>query len=213
MGSPECPSAIARFGASVVNHQGQTWVVGGVIRDEILEASKSFSLIDSKLQVSQAVLSRPSSLIPQPLLIGSSLVSTGDSLLVMGGSAVCFSFGTSWNKGCYALRVGAGAGKGGLQSLAEAPKWRFTHTAAAAKLSELPGGVPHAASASSTIIVPRMKIGSAVRFEHILQSAKPVILEGLDLGPCTELWTPGYLKEKIGTAREVSFTDSVLVQT
>ena len=209
MGSPECRSVVARIGASAVNHQGQTWVIGGVIKNEMLNESRSFSLVDGQLQVSRAVISRISSSIPQPLLIGSSLVSIGDSLLVLGGSAVCFSFGTSWNKGCYTLRVVDGAGKGGLQSPVEGPRWRYMHTAAPAKPTGLSGGAPLQLSANAMVSTPRVKIGSAVEFDQILQSAKPAILEGLDLGQCTELWTSDYLKEKVGATREVSLTDSV----
>jgi tRNA wybutosine-synthesizing protein 4 len=44
---------------------------------------------------------------PRPLLIGSSIQYIGGKLLIMGGSAVCFSFGTYWNKGCFTLVCGS----------------------------------------------------------------------------------------------------------
>jgi tRNA wybutosine-synthesizing protein 4 len=191
----------------VVNHQGQTWVVGGIIKNEILTESSGFALIDSQFQVSRAFLSKTPSSIPLPLLIGSSLVSMGHSLLVMGGSAVCFSFGTSWNKGCYTLRVVGGAGKDGVQSPVEAPTtWTFQHTVAAARPTGLTAEMPLPATANSIGSVPRAKVGSATHFDQILRLAKPVIVEGLDLGPCTELWQSDYLKENVGADREVSFT-------
>jgi len=210
MSNPEYQLTTARFGASVVNFQGRTWVVGGIIQNEILNDSDRFVSIDNQFQVSRAVLSRTPSSIPQPLLIGSSLVSKGNSLLVMGGSAVCFSFGTFWNKGCYTLRLVDGAGKGGLQSSYEAPKsWSFLHTAVAAN-SKVPLLQPPTLANSMTN-VPRVRITSAAGFEQITRSGKPVVMEGLDLGSCTD-WTSGYLKEKIGSNREVSFTTLIIMR-
>lgn len=87
------------------------------------------------------------------------------------------------------------------------------HTVAAAKPTGLPVGLPPPASANSMISVPRVRIGSAVDFDQILRSAKPAILEGLDLGPCENLWTSDYLKKKVGTDREVSFTEPVFNQS
>jgi tRNA wybutosine-synthesizing protein 4 len=203
-------TTIARFGASVVSHQNQTWIVGGIVKNEILKESTEVCLVDSQAKVSQAVLSRSSSAVPRPLLIGSSVVSTEASLLVMGGSAVCFSFGTFWNTGCYALQIVDGQGEGRAQSPAESPNcpWRFSHTVAAASAG-LPAGMPPPRSVNTIISVPRMRIGSSSDFDHILRSAKPIILEGLNLGQCTDVWTSRYLKERIGAGREVSFTSLV----
>jgi tRNA wybutosine-synthesizing protein 4 len=178
--------------------------VGGIIKNEILTESTEVCIVDNQVKVSRAVLSRPSSLVPRPLLVGSSVILTEDSVLVMGGSAVCFSFGTSWNIGCYTLEIVDGRRGGGVHHPADPPKWRFSHTVAAAPTG-LPAEMPSPASVNSMISVPRMGVGSSVEFDHILRLAKPVILEGLNLGPCTDLWTSSYLKEQIGPGREVSF--------
>lgn len=53
-----------------------------------------------------------------------------------------------------------------------------------------------------------MRIGSSIDFDEILRLAKPIILERLDLGPCTDIWTSDYLKKHVGADREVSFRDS-----
>jgi tRNA wybutosine-synthesizing protein 4 len=199
---------IARFGANVVNHKGATLVMGGIIRSEILKESTEICLLDSQLQVSQAVLSRMPSSIPRPLLIGSSFVSIGSSLLVMGGSAVCFSFGTFWNNGCYVLRIADGVGLGGIQSPVEIPKshWTFMHTIAAPNAPELLPELALRTSRNYMTTIPKVKIRSPADFDQILRLAKPVLLVGLDLGPCTDLWTSDYLKEYIGGNREVRFT-------
>lgn len=129
----------------------------------------------------------------------------------MGGSAVCFSFGTYWNTGCYTLQIVDDAWKCGVQSLGETPNgpWGFSHTVAAAKLTALPVGAPPLALVNSMISVTRMKVRISADFDRILRSAKPVILEGLDLGQCSEVWTSSYLKESIGAEREVGFTSVI----
>jgi hypothetical protein len=62
---------------------------------------------------------------------------------------------------------------------------------------------PHSVN-NYSVRVLRVKIQSAEEFSHIVEARNPVILEGSSLGLCTEIWTPGYLKEKIGSKREVS---------
>jgi len=49
-----------------------------------------------------------------------------------------------------------------------------------------------------------MILDSTDHFDKILADGKPVILEGLDLGPCLVKWDADYLVEKIGPSHEVS---------
>lgn len=155
------------------------------------------------------------SLEPRPLLIGTSAISNGDSIIIMGGSAVCFSFGTFWNKGCYTLTtkysVGPESGEDATNDTTGAP-WEFVHTfdgAAAPK----PTPISLSSSAPGTqalVKVPRVKVNSSVEFDKILDASKPVILEGLDIGVCTKEWTSEYLKDKVGADREVNIHQSSL---
>ena len=53
--------------------------------------------------------------------------------------------------------------------------------------------------------VPRIRLGPEdATFDEVLLDAKPVILEGLNLGACVEKWTPQYMVEKVGDDTEVS---------
>ena len=52
--------------------------------------------------------------------------------------------------------------------------------------------------------VSRKGISSSREFQAIVDGAKPVILHGLDIGPCQELWTKEYLENAIGRDRDVS---------
>jgi tRNA wybutosine-synthesizing protein 4 len=58
-------------------------------------------------------------------------------------------------------------------------------------------------SSARTIQVPRIGLRSAEDFAKLVAASKPVIMEGVDIGPCTDLWTLDYLKHKIGAEREI----------
>lgn len=51
--------------------------------------------------------------------------------------------------------------------------------------------------------IPRINLGSKNSFEAILQKGLPVVMEGMDLGPCGKRWTLKYLTEHIGVDRKV----------
>ena len=53
------------------------------------------------------------------------------------------------------------------------------------------------------MFIPRVRVTSQADFMQITRKAKPVIIETLDIGPCTTAWTSEYLKKKIGVDREV----------
>lgn len=53
------------------------------------------------------------------------------------------------------------------------------------------------------ISILRKSIKTAADFELIRNESRPVILTGVDIGPCSTLWTDEYLKAKIGPTRPV----------
>ena len=154
----------------------------------------------------------PTASKPRPLLIGVSVLSVRDSLVIMGGSAVCFSFGTFWNKGCFTINV-VPTSTNGASITAGEPKsqWNYTATGASAgtNTSKVYKGPESGNNYSGAIL--RVRIQSSEEFRCIIEENKPVILEGSNLGSCTEIWTPDYLKEKIGSNREVSRSISLSI--
>lgn len=142
---------------------------------------------------------------PRPFFIGISVVSAKDLLVLMGGSAVCFSFGTFWNKGSFTINVTSPTTDGTHHALGKPkPLWKYEATGSATLpgTSKLYTG-PQSGNSSSNM-VSRVRIQFPEEFGCIINEGKPVIIEGSDLGPCTELWTPDYLKAKMGSDREVS---------
>ncbi len=151
---------------------------------------------------------------PRPLLIGASVTDTGRSLVIIGGSAVCFSFGTFWNKGCYTMSmVERNCNRGDHAGVLKASvmPWRFLRSFAAAT-----GTVSSRESPPTTgpkrrpVVVSRVQLASAEHFDRLLQAAQPVILEQSDIGSCSSKWTMEYLKEKVGSEREVNISKSFI---
>lgn len=199
-----------------MEHYGKVYLVGGVARSllnietEVIALSVAMPGIDPSLEACPLRLDDG---VPRPLLIGVSVAFARSGLLIMGGGAVCFSFGTSWNRGCYTL----------MDPAPEEPLALWYHkTLKPWKLLEHTGfEIPQRNDASDPIhnsdsvqersmdgtsfgaSIPRVGITNTQDFEQFIRAAQPVILEGLDLGSCTSSWSPEYLKERIGHDRPV----------
>ena len=150
----------------------------------------------------------------RPLLIGHSITTSGRSLLIMGGGAVCFSFGTFWNRGCYTISLDevsdSNPNASDKRLAGSLEPWRYLNTVDdesnyASKVLSQPSP-PGYERPREPVAIARRKISSPSDFAAILSAAKPepVILEGLDLGSCTNLWTNSYLLNHIGQHRNAS---------
>ena len=88
---------LTRFGANVVNHNNRTYILGGVIKDKLLGVSDEICAIDAQGSLHTIQRTSPhNDPAPKLLLVGATVVSTNDNLLIAGGGATCFSFGTFW---------------------------------------------------------------------------------------------------------------------
>ncbi|KAM6175587.1 tRNA wybutosine-synthesizing protein 5 [Erethizon dorsatum] len=66
--------------------------------------------------------------------------------------------------------------------------------------------------AGERVLVPRLEGVSAEHFmQHLYPQRKPLVLKGLDLGPCTSKWTVDYLSHTGGT-REVKIHVAAVAQ-
>ena len=97
----EAAATLCRFGASVVQHCEMTAIIGGVAPSDLIPEVEDIVFLDTATgKQKPAAVAPPST---RPLLVGHSVASTKDGLVVMGGGAVCFSMGTFVNKGCYTI--------------------------------------------------------------------------------------------------------------
>jgi len=194
-----------RFGAALVDHaaSGRLLLVGGVKSGGLLTQDEEiFDLVKYagvKTQYDE-----------RPLLVGMSAVCATDQdgepteMLVMGGGATCFSFGTCWSTS-YAF-----SGK----SLGEAVKQWHSLEGPTPVVVPSPPSLPSRLTSSKPQLVPetvsvqRSRLQSAVQFDDIRRKAEPVIIEGLDIGTCNQRWTPEYLRQQVGTDRQIVIHDS-----
>lgn len=218
-GSPV--SGLARFGATVTQHLGSFVLIGGVGRHALLSGSED--LLSFEIPSRGTDLERPSTHLPQahildprPLLTGVSVLSRGCSLVITGGGAVCFSFGTYWNKGCYTIvfdlpsKYEVDYLSNGTTPFPMFQAWKYLETVNTAppRILSSPINEHSSLSASNEVQVAhvmRVKITSPQQFGAILSAARPVILEGLNLGTCTEMWSSDYLMDRIGRTKQVSY--------
>lgn len=97
---------LGRFGASSIRHFGQTIIVGGVGHNSLLSPDTEICAFDGR-RLSGLGYTLDQDLEPnsRPLLIGTSLYGRGQTLMIMGGGAVCYAFGTFWNRAVYTIQL------------------------------------------------------------------------------------------------------------
>jgi tRNA wybutosine-synthesizing protein 4 len=198
-----------RFGASHSLASGQLLLIGGISSSGCIQNAyeillvdvSSFSDADAKnelgLHVSSVDIHRDAN-APRPLLVGhSALACAKNEVLIAGGGAVCFSFGTYWNPGLYILhewRTPACLDWNLLDSSTEPLSTQKTSAA----------NVPP----EKRRLIERQRVKTEAEFLTLTKQSQPKLLENLDLGPCTTLWTKDYLLSKIGSHRPVVIHES-----
>lgn len=195
-----------RFGASLVPFGNALLLIGGISKKEVCSASSDILVISAPsttLHIDSPAILLSNSTWPLLVGVGAAAVSR-DEIVLAGGGAVCFSMGSFWNKGFLTI----------TDEAADLPPWTvpMSQSADAAKaeapqaLLRLNGkkqGKTKKVAGPKPETVARIQLHPAENFAELLAVAKPAIIEGLDVGPCTELWTLDYLRKKIGVDREV----------
>lgn len=207
---------LSRFGATLSCSSRGLLLIGGIIPRQIVPYEKEIMLLNTKAIVECLTgdsASQSGNILsaiglglnfggPRPLLVGHAAHSVdADEVLLLGGGAVCFSFGTFWTEGTWLLK--------NIDTALENEWGRISEIAQPLKAEE-PSVEPSNVDQQSTkdvTSIPRVKVETAAQFQQILVEGKPVIIEGSDLGPCTERWTKEYLADAVGSDRKVEATD------
>lgn len=202
---------IARFGATTNATSWGLVITGGISSRGVVPSKYEIMLLDTAELMrclaydaawSEAMVSTVGLGMgfkgQRPLLIGHAACAVNPSeVLILGGGAVCFSFGTFWNEGTWLLQDANAAGENRWLMIQESkseedrigvsPEPRHQDSVGAEEIRQ----------------IPRIRIGSSSEFQEVLAKAYPVVIEGLDIGPCTELWSKEYLVDKVGSDRKV----------
>ena len=97
---------LGRFGASSIRHLGRIIVVGGIGYKSLLSPDTEICAFDGRnLSNLGYILDQDLEPNSRPLLIGTSLYDRGQTLMIMGGGAVCYAFGTFWNRAVYTVQL------------------------------------------------------------------------------------------------------------
>lgn len=129
-------------------------------------------------------------------------------LLMLGGGATCFSFGTTWNRSCLLndAEFGSFDIKWRLQSTQEAGE-----PAAEQNVAYVESLATQGASSDrmpNPVRIQEMHMRPGANFEQYIEAARPVVFKACDIGACTTAWTTDYLKQAIGSDRKVSVHSS-----
>jgi tRNA wybutosine-synthesizing protein 4 len=213
---------LGRFGAQLVWSNRGILMIGGVTGSRML--TRQDEILNMKSLRPQPIHG------PRPLFIGFSVLDVDGGLIVLGGGATCFSFGTTWNRSCMLND----ALPGSLFQM----EWRMLHITEAGQPTAdqiaVFGDVPSSSNASKAAIsttgfaapsthgatsaiapglsnplpdpvrVQEMPMSDGINFAQYVEAGRPVIFRKCDLGPCTTKWTTPYLKEAVGPERTVS---------
>jgi tRNA wybutosine-synthesizing protein 4 len=206
----DASTAIYRFGACLTWSSIGLLLIGG-ISTHLLPQDYDIVCLARKLPTEDSVsrhfeLSRISYGIEgeRLLLAGHSVYAYTDSIIIAGGGALCFSFGSYWNQNIVTLNFG---------SEEQHSFWSFdkdqtcTPTPDQLVMGQPAESVPTLSSALAETEcakgVLRLEIETSNDFMRMINNSQPFIIEGLDLGPCQRDWTLELLKAKIGPHRSV----------
>ncbi|KAJ9204275.1 hypothetical protein DTO164E3_2037 [Paecilomyces variotii] len=202
---------IGRFGATVNVITRGLLIIGGICAREIipsqyeillLNVSDIFRAINYEKSWDNKLLSSIGLGVefnrPRPLLAGHvSSTLTESQTLILGGGAVCFSFGTCWNEGTWLLQSADSDSQNTWSVMPEAEDKSPDET------QETPKRLQRAKATNGDRSIPRISVETSSEFERILEASRPVVIQGTDVGPCTELWTKDYLTNTVGSDRKV----------
>ncbi|CCJ28572.1 unnamed protein product [Pneumocystis jirovecii] len=197
---------VSRFGAKAVNVSGilngNVLIAGGVSMFHCISWNDQFILLNLDNQKITSLDFKISG--DEPILIGFDIVRINNSIIILGGGCVCFSFGAYWNNDIITLFE---------YSLPK--EWliyehkntdmhvsNFTNESNNCNIDIFdPTILNHINPKIENI--SSIKITSEDEWKKILEKNMPVVLKGLNIGTCVQKWTPKYLVSHIGSTRKV----------
>ncbi len=203
-------TAIHRFGACLTWSSIGLLLVGGISKHALPQDYDILRLIPNLPEQDFALsLLEPSCISysvegPRLLLVGHSVCAFQDSLVIAGGGAVCFSFGSYWNRDVLTLNLGSGKAPviwsfEGDQTPIPGSDQQFCGQ----PVQSVPSSLSSMMETESMRDILRLKVETSDEFMRMIHQAKPFIMEGLDLGPCQREWSLDVLKARIGPNRSV----------
>lgn len=220
IGSPKA-DLYARVGAQLIESHHHFILVGGIgsyiygARDEIVELEKQEPFEEG--QAWRLTCLETDNVAPRSLLVGHSTCALGGVIFIIGGGAVCFSFGAFWNlkpvtfsvttdHTPYNLRLIAYEnqvfGNGEHADHRTSGKSRLAHDRRSTSLASSPGR-DRRKGLSTTITQDVFVAPTSNALIDSMRNGKSAVLRKGLSGFSEEDWSPTALKDKIGAEREV----------
>ncbi|KAK1093492.1 tRNA methyltransferase ppm2 [Friedmanniomyces endolithicus] len=200
-------SILGRFGAQLVRTNRGILMIGGICGGRILTSQDE--ILNMKTLRTHPVHGK------RPLFIGASITDVDGGIIVLGGGANCFSFGTYWNKPSIltddpeaSLKCGwhlltTQRPESGMAQSWDVPDRSFQPPQQYQQPNGHIGQGPSDLRLPEPTRIPRRSLSQGVDFEPVVNEGKPVVFSDGDIGPCTTMWSNSYLKEAIGVDRKV----------
>jgi tRNA wybutosine-synthesizing protein 4 len=198
-----------RIGACLVPFRDSVLLIGGVSKTQLPTLSEDLLVISEHpgtiIRIETPALSIAPPKAPWPLLVGFGAAAVSrDEIVITGGGAVCFSMGSFWNEGFFVITAEETAAQTWTATVSHAQGGATTpDPLLPPNLEGKQQAKPNSFTSLKSAAVVRAQLQSPEEFATLLAASEPVILEGLDIGPCRELWTPAFLKQRIGPDREI----------
>ncbi|KAK9326361.1 S-adenosyl-L-methionine-dependent methyltransferase [Lipomyces orientalis] len=199
---------LARGGCQMVSWtEDSVLLVGGIQPHGILQMNDSFKIISfTEMSTTNIEVYSQNNF---PMLIGCSVHITNDKeIVVVGGGAVCFSFGACWNelavvrpvtvlKRQWTVAVEA------QKALAIGPDMSTTRDMEV-KTTDMTDAQESIEGTVTIGEIGQRDPKSVEDWKEIYSIGMPVLVKNADIGSCTSTWTPDYVKDKVGVDRPVT---------
>ena len=211
------PDIIGRMGACLTRSPIGLLLIGGVSSNfltqehEIVCLSKEISHGTQTLRwVGKTVICQ----VPnqRPLLVGHSTHACGDLVIILGGGAVCFSFGTYWNTELITLSTSSGQGFCVSNHYDSESKTTSQQRLGDISTSQLAAPEKHQRHFDATTLTS-LQLESREDLNRVIKQGRPVIMSANDLGPCVRQWTLDTLAQKLGADKIVRMSVGGLLES
>ena len=212
------PNGIGRMGACLTRSPIGLLLIGGVSSNFLTEEHEIVCLSQEIAQGTQALRWVWKTVMCQtikqrPLLVGHSTHTLGDLVIILGGGAVCFSFGTYWNTELITLSTRNTQGVCAPKN--HVPKDERTspqHHLGDIVKGQLTASEKHQRCFNATTLT-RCQLESPEDLNRFIKQGHPVVMSANDLGPCVSQWTLNTLTLKIGADKTVRMSVSGLLES
>ena len=210
------PNIIGRMGACLTRSPIGLLLIGGVSSSLLTQEHEIVCLsqeISHGTQTPRWASKTATCQIPKrrPLLVGHSTHAWSDSVIILGGGAVCFSFGTYWNTEMITLSTNNAQGICASNHNALRGETISQQRAVDIPTNQVTASERHQRHFDARSLT-RLQLESPEDLNRVIKQGHPVVMSA-SLGPCVSQWTLDTLAQKLGGDRTVRMNVGGLLES